>query len=83
MKKKLLAMSVLAAISSQANAFQFDTSGDWQFAGIIPSRPMSWPGWQKQDNDVYDQADAAWIWRMTRTCRWTAVGSAWSAPGWT
>jgi hypothetical protein len=30
MKKKLLAISVLAAISSQASAFQFDTSDDWQ-----------------------------------------------------
>lgn len=30
MKKKLLAMSVLAAISAQANAFQFDTSDDWE-----------------------------------------------------
>ncbi len=30
MKNKLLAMSVLAAISTQANAFQFDTSDDWE-----------------------------------------------------
>tara|TARA_R110002110_G_scaffold415561_1_gene650757 strand:- start:57770 stop:59620 length:1851 start_codon:yes stop_codon:yes gene_type:complete len=30
MKKKLLALSVLTAISSQAGAFQFDTSDDWQ-----------------------------------------------------
>ena len=30
MKKKLLAMSVLAAIGTQANAFQFDTGDDWQ-----------------------------------------------------
>ncbi len=29
MKKKVLAMSVLAAISSQAGAFQFDTGDDW------------------------------------------------------
>jgi hypothetical protein len=29
MKKKLLALSVLAAISSQASAFQFDTPDDW------------------------------------------------------
>ncbi|MEJ2532545.1 MAG: DUF1302 family protein [Halioglobus sp.] len=29
MKKKLLALSVLAAVSSQANAFQFDTGDDW------------------------------------------------------
>lgn len=30
MKKKLLAVSVLAAISTHANAFQFDTSDDWE-----------------------------------------------------
>jgi Protein of unknown function (DUF1302) len=30
MKKKLLAMSVVAAISTQAHAFQFDTSDDWE-----------------------------------------------------
>ena len=29
MKKKVLAMSVLAAVSSQAGAFQFDTGEDW------------------------------------------------------
>jgi len=29
MKKKLLALSVLAAVSSQANAFQLDTGDDW------------------------------------------------------
>ncbi|MCB1731274.1 MAG: DUF1302 family protein, partial [Halieaceae bacterium] len=29
MKKKALALSVLAAISSQAGAFQFDTGDDW------------------------------------------------------
>jgi hypothetical protein len=29
MKKKALALSVLAAISTQASAFQFDTDGDW------------------------------------------------------
>ncbi|KZX58969.1 hypothetical protein A3709_15515 [Halioglobus sp. HI00S01] len=30
MKKKLLALSVLTAISTQAQAFQFDTSDDWE-----------------------------------------------------
>ena len=29
MKKKVLAISVLAAVSSQAGAFQFDTGEDW------------------------------------------------------
>ncbi len=29
MKKKVLAMSVLAAVSSQAGAFQFETGEDW------------------------------------------------------
>jgi hypothetical protein len=62
MKKKLLALSVLAAISSQANAFQFDTGDDWQirwdntFKANIMSRVA------KQDDDVItDQADASWF----------------------
>ena len=44
MKKKALALSVLAALSSQAGAFQFDTSEDWkirwdnQFKGNLQSR---------------------------------------------
>ena len=54
MKKKLLAFSVIAAVSTQANAFEFDTSQDWQirwdntFRGNIISRVAS------QDKDVYD-----------------------------
>ncbi len=53
MKKKLLAVSVLAAISTQANAFQFDTSPDWEirwdntFKANIMSRVAA------QDKDVY------------------------------
>ncbi|RLQ22839.1 DUF1302 family protein [Seongchinamella sediminis] len=53
MKKKLLAMSVLAAISMQAQAFQFDTPDDWEvrwdntFKANIMSRV------EKQNRDVY------------------------------
>jgi hypothetical protein len=56
MKTKLLTFSVLAAITTQANAFQFDTSSDWQIRwdntlkGNIMSRVAS------QDKDVYDPA---------------------------
>ena len=58
MKKKLLAFSLLSAITTQANAFQFDTSDDWQIRwdntlkGNIMSRVAS------QDKDVYDPAYA-------------------------
>ncbi len=44
MKKKALALSVLAAVSSQAGAFQFDTGDDWnirwdnQLKGNLMSR---------------------------------------------
>ncbi|MCB1674746.1 MAG: DUF1302 family protein, partial [Halioglobus sp.] len=56
MKKKLLALSVLSAISTQAGAFQFDTSEDWNirwdntFKANIMSRVA------KQDKDVYSPA---------------------------
>lgn len=52
MKKKLLALSVLAAVSSQANAFQFDTGDDWEirwdntFKGNVMARVA------KQDEQV-------------------------------
>lgn len=56
MKKKLLVFPLLAAITTQANAFQFDTSDDWKIRwdntlkGNIMSRVA------KQDKDVYDPA---------------------------
>ncbi|PLW68780.1 DUF1302 domain-containing protein [Pseudohalioglobus lutimaris] len=52
MKKKLLAMSVLAAISTQANAFQFDTSDDWEIRwdNTVKANVMSRVA--RQDKDV-------------------------------
>ncbi|MEH6588014.1 MAG: DUF1302 family protein [Halioglobus sp.] len=54
MKKKLLAMSVLAAISAQAHAFQFDTSDDWEIRwdNTVKANVMSRVA--KQDSDVYN-----------------------------
>lgn len=53
MKKKLLAMSVLAAISTQAHAFQFDTSEDWEvrWDNTVKANIMSRVA--SQDKDVY------------------------------
>lgn len=53
MKKKLLAMSVLAAISTQAHAFQFDTSDDWEvrWDNTVKANVMSRVS--KQDKDIY------------------------------
>ena len=53
MKKKLLAVSVLAAISTQANAFQFDTSDDWEIRwdNTIKANLMSRVA--EQDKDIY------------------------------
>jgi hypothetical protein len=61
MKKKLLALSALAAISSQANAFQFDTGDDWaiRWDNTFKANVMSRVA--KQDDDVItSQAKAAW-----------------------
>jgi hypothetical protein len=61
MKKKLLALSVLAAISSQANAFQFDTGDDWaiRWDNTFKANVMSRVA--KIDDDVVTpQAGAAW-----------------------
>ena len=62
MKKKLLAISVLAAISSQASAFQFDTPDDWsiRWDNTVKANVMSRVA--KQDKDVYTpRADAGWF----------------------
>jgi hypothetical protein len=54
MKKKLLALSVMAAISTQAHAFQIETSDDWEvrwdntFKFNVMSRVA------EQDKDVYE-----------------------------
>ena len=52
MKKKLLAMSVMAAISSQANAFQFDTGEDWQIRWDNTVKANIMARMAKQDDDV-------------------------------
>lgn len=53
MKKKLLAMSVLAAISTQANAFQFDTSDDWEIRWDNTVKANIMSRVSRQDKDVY------------------------------
>ena len=61
MKKKLLAMSVLAAISSQANAFQFDTGDDWQIRWDNTFKANVMARVAQQDDDVITpQARASW-----------------------
>jgi hypothetical protein len=64
MKKKLLALSVLAAISSQANAFQFDTGDDWAIRWDNTFRANMMSRVAKQDKDVYtpavQRAGVAW-----------------------
>jgi hypothetical protein len=61
MKKKLLALSVLAAISSQANAFQFDTGDDWAIRWDNTFKVNIMSRVAKQDDDVITgQADAGW-----------------------
>ncbi len=54
MKKKLLAMSVLAAIRTQAYAFQFDTSDDWEIRwdNTVKANVMSRV--EKQNKNVYE-----------------------------
>ena len=53
MKKSLIAISIAAAFSSQALAFEFDTGDDWEirwdntFKGNLMARV------QKQDKDIY------------------------------
>lgn len=53
MKKKLLALSVLTAFSTQAGAFQFDTSDDWniRWDNTVKLNVMSRVA--KADEDVY------------------------------
>jgi hypothetical protein len=54
MKKKLLALSVLTAISSQANAFQFDTSDDWEIRWDNTFKANVMSRVEKQDKNVYE-----------------------------
>ena len=53
MKKKLLALSVLTAISSQANAFQFNTGDDWAIRWDNTVKGNLMVRTEKQDKDVY------------------------------
>tara|TARA_R110002110_G_scaffold205066_7_gene417332 strand:+ start:491168 stop:492841 length:1674 start_codon:yes stop_codon:yes gene_type:complete len=60
MKKHILALSVLAAISGQANAFKFDTSDDWSIRWDNTFKLNVMSRVAKQDDDVLtDQAGAA------------------------
>ena len=54
MKHKLLAMSVLAAISTQAQAFQFDTSDDWEIRWDNTVKANLMSRVEKQRRDVYE-----------------------------
>jgi len=61
MKKKLLAMSVVAAISSQANAFQFDTPDDWQIRWDNTFKFNAMSRLNKADDQVTQRANGAWL----------------------
>ena len=61
MKKKLLALSVLTAISSQANAFQFDTGDDWQIRWDNTVKFNVMARVEKADKQVYERADGYWL----------------------
>ena len=61
MKKKLLAISVLAAISSQASAFQFDTSDDWQIRWDNTFKANVMARVNKADDQVTQRAGGAWL----------------------
>jgi Protein of unknown function (DUF1302) len=53
MIKKALALSVLAAISSQAGAFQFDTGDDWRIRWDNNFKANVMARVEKQNRDVY------------------------------
>jgi hypothetical protein len=61
MKKKLLAISVLAAISSQASAFQFDTGDDWQIRWDNTFKANVMARVNKPDDQVTQRAGGAWL----------------------
>jgi Protein of unknown function (DUF1302) len=58
MIKKALALSVLAAISSQAGAFQFDTGDDWNIRWDNNFKANVMARVEKQSRDVYAAAGA-------------------------
>ena len=61
MKKKLLAMSVVAAISSQANAFQFDTPDDFQIRWDNTFKFNAMSRLNKADDQVTERANGYWL----------------------
>jgi hypothetical protein len=61
MKKKLLALSVLTAISTQANAFQFDTGDDWSIRWDNTLKFNVMARVEKADKQVYERAGGAWL----------------------
>ena len=61
MKKKLLAISVLAAISSQASAFQFNTSDDWQIRWDNTFKANVMSRVNKAKNQVVDGTGAEFL----------------------
>jgi hypothetical protein len=56
MKKKLLAMSVLVAITSQVHAFQFDTGDDWQIRWDNTLKANVMARVNKADDQVVDRS---------------------------
>jgi hypothetical protein len=56
MKKKVLALSVLAAFSSQAGAFRFDTGDDWDIRWDNSVKANAMVRAEKQNRDVYAAA---------------------------
>ena len=54
MKKKLLAFAVLAAVNTQANAFEFDTSPDWSIRWDNTLKANIMTRVASQDKDIYD-----------------------------
>jgi hypothetical protein len=56
MKKKLLALTVMTAISSQANAFQFDTGDDWSIRWDNTLKFNAMARVNKADDQVIDRS---------------------------
>jgi hypothetical protein len=61
MKKKLLALSILTAISTQANAFQFDTPDDWSIRWDNTVKFNAMARVNKADDQVIDRAGGFWL----------------------
>ena len=61
MKKKLLALSVLTAISSQANAFQLDSGDDWSIRWDNTVKFNAMARLNKADDQVTERSGGAWL----------------------